>query len=47
MIDMVENYDKYAKEAFKNSFIIHDEYSWDTVNLKAAKRLEEIKNSRV
>lgn len=47
MIDMVENYDKYAKEAFKNSFIIHDEYSWDTVNLKAAKRLEEIKKSRI
>lgn len=47
MIDMVENYDKYAKEAFSNSFKIHDEYSWKNVNLKAVKRLQEIGFSRI
>ena len=47
MLDMVENYDKYAKQTFKNSFLIHDEYSWDNVNLKALERLKEIKKSRI
>jgi glycosyltransferase involved in cell wall biosynthesis len=47
MIDMVENYDKYAGKTFKNAFYIHDEYSWDKQILKAKKRLEDIKFSRV
>jgi glycosyltransferase involved in cell wall biosynthesis len=47
MLEMVENYDRYAKEAFKNSFEIHKEYSWENVNLKAAERLKEIHFSRI
>lgn len=47
MSEMVENYDKYSKEAFKNSFLVHQEYDWDVQNLKAIKRFEEIKNSRI
>lgn len=46
MIDMVENYEKYAKETFKNSFLIHEEYDWAKQNIKAAKRLKEIEKSR-
>lgn len=41
MIDMVENYDKYAELAFKNSFLLHQEYDWNRLNYKAA---EKIKN---
>lgn len=47
MIDMVENYDKYAGKAYKNAFFIQQEWNWDTQNIKAAKRLEDIKFSRI
>jgi len=47
MLDMVENYDEYAKDAFKNAFIIHQEWNWDKQILKAVERLKEIKNSRI
>lgn len=47
MIDMVENYDKYAGQAYKNAFYIHDEYSWDNQILKAVKRLKDISSSRI
>lgn len=46
MIEMVENYDKYSKIAFKNSFNIHKEYDWDVVNYKAVKRLKDIYDSK-
>ena len=46
MIDMAENYEKYAKLAFSNSFEIHKEYDWDKVNYKAAKKLKEIYKSK-
>lgn len=46
MLEMVENYEKYAKLAFKNSLLIHDEYDWDKVNYKAVKRLKEIYKSK-
>ena len=46
MVEMVENYEKYAKLAFKNSLLIHDEYDWDKVNYKAVKRLKEIYKSK-
>lgn len=47
MLDMVENYDKYAGKTFKNAFYIHDEYSWDNQILKAVKRLQDISLSRI
>ena len=47
MIDMVENYDKYAGQTYKNAFHVHDEYSWDKQNYKAIKRLEDIASSRI
>ena len=42
MIEMVENYDKYASEAFKNSFKVHEQWNWDVQNKKAAERLKDI-----
>lgn len=47
MIDMVENYDKYAGTTYKNSFFIHEEYSWKAVNKKAAERIKNIQKSRI
>jgi glycosyltransferase involved in cell wall biosynthesis len=47
MIDMVENYEKYAGKTFKNSFYIHDEYKWSNQISKAVKRLEDIASSRI
>lgn len=47
MLDMVENYDEYAKDAFKNAFTIHKEWNWDKQILKAVERLKEIQNSRI
>ena len=47
MIDMVENYDKYAGKAYKNSFFIHDEYSWKVQNNKAAEKIKFIAKSRI
>jgi glycosyltransferase involved in cell wall biosynthesis len=41
MIDMVDNYEKYADVAFKNSFFVHQEYDWNMINYNAA---EKIKN---
>lgn len=46
MIDMVENYDKYAGQTYKNAFHIHEEYSWPNQISKAVKRLEDIQFSR-
>jgi hypothetical protein len=39
--------DKYAKDAFKNAFTIHQEWNWDKQILKAVERLKEIQNSRI
>lgn len=47
MVEMVENYDRYAKEAFKNAFKVHEEWNWDVQNKKAQKRLEDIYISRI
>ena len=47
MLDMVENYDKYSKEAFKNAFKVHEEWNWDNQIKKAVKRLEDIEFSRI
>jgi glycosyltransferase involved in cell wall biosynthesis len=46
MIDMVENYEKYQKEAYKNSFHVHMEYDWDRVTEPTAKHLKNIFKSR-
>lgn len=47
MLEMVENYEKYSKEAFKNAFKVHEEWNWDVQNKKAQKRLEDIYISRI
>lgn len=46
MIDVVKNYEKYAQIAYKNSFIIHDKWDWKKVTEPAAKRLQNIYNSK-
>jgi glycosyltransferase involved in cell wall biosynthesis len=47
MIDMVENYEKHSKDAFKNSFSVHDKWNWKVQNKKAAERLKDIYFSRI
>ena len=47
MLDMVENYDKYALEAFKQSIEVHKKWNWDVQNNKASERLKDIYFSRV
>lgn len=42
MIDISENYDKYANEAFKNSIGIHEKFNWERVSEKPIKRLKKI-----
>lgn len=46
MMDMVDNYEKYQLEAYKNSFHVHMEYDWDRVTAPTAKRLKKIFKSR-
>ena len=41
MIELVENYDKYAEQAFKNAPAIHKEYDWTKVTTKAFRALEK------
>jgi hypothetical protein len=47
MLDMVENYDLHAKNAFKNAFKVHEEWNWDVQNKKAAERLRNIYFQRI
>lgn len=47
MIEMVENYEKYAKEAFKNSFEVHKKWGWDVVNNLASEKIKDIQFSRI
>lgn len=47
MLEMVENYEIYAKKAFKNSFKVHEEWNWEVQNNKAAERLKDIYFSRI
>lgn len=42
MIDLVDNYDKYAKQSYKNSFHVHMEYDWDVVTAPTAKLLKKL-----
>jgi hypothetical protein len=41
MIEVIENYKKYAKDSFKNAFILHDEYDWVNLSKKAFSDLEK------
>lgn len=46
MIDIVNNYEKYANKSYKNSFHVHTEYDWDVVTQPTAKLLKKLfKNS--
>lgn len=47
MLEMVENYDLYSAKAFKNSFKVHEEWSWDVQNKKAAEKIKDIFFSRI
>jgi glycosyltransferase involved in cell wall biosynthesis len=46
MIDMVNNYDSYAQQSFKNSFKVHMEYDWDAVTKPTAEKIKNIFKSR-
>lgn len=46
MLDLVSDYDSYAKQSYKNSFHVHMEYDWDAVTQPTAKLLKKLfKNS--
>lgn len=47
MLDVVQNYDKYATSTFKNSFKIHEEYDWMAISEPAAKKIKNIAKSRI
>ena len=42
MKDLTENYETYSELAYKNSFLVHKDYSWEKVTKPAILRLEEI-----
>ena len=46
MKDVVVNYDKYSKIAFKNAFKIHEEYDWERVSKPAIEKLKNIQKTR-
>jgi len=46
MIDLVDNYEKYNKQAYKNSFHVHIEYDWDRVTKPTVERLKKIFKTR-
>lgn len=46
MIDILDNYEKYSKKTFKNSFNVHEEFSWDSVTQTTAERLRNIFKTR-
>lgn len=46
MTDLYENYEKYNKESYKNSFHVHMEYNWDRVTKPTAERLRNIFKTR-
>lgn len=47
MKHVTQDYDKYAKTAFRNSFKIHEEYDWERVTKPAVHRLKNIYKSLV
>lgn len=46
MIESVNNYEKYVKESYKNSFKLHMEYDWDKVTEPTIKRIKNIFETR-
>ena len=42
MEDIAKDYNYYSSIAYKNSFLIHKDYSWDKVSETAVKRLKKI-----
>lgn len=46
MIEIVENYEKYRKSSYKNSFHVHMDYDWDHVTQTTVERLKKIIKSR-
>lgn len=42
MSDLVNNYDRYSKISYKNSFKIHMEYDWNNVTENTSKRIKKI-----
>lgn len=46
MIDIVDNYDNYCEQTFKNSFNVHKEYDWVKVTQPTEKRLKNIFKTR-
>lgn len=46
MIEMVNNYEKYSSNSFKNSLNVHKEYNWDKVSEPTVERLKNIFKTR-
>lgn len=44
MEDVVKNYNTYSDIAYKNAFLIHEDYNWNKVSKPAVERLEKIKS---
>ena len=42
MIDLVDNYEEYQKQSYKNSFHVHMENDWDTVTKSTSKLLKKL-----
>ena len=47
MKNVVQNYDKYATIAFRNSFKLHEDYDWLTVTKPAIEKIKKIAKSRI
>ena len=45
MKDIASDFDHYAEIAYKNSFLIHRDYSWEKVSKPAVERLKNIQKS--
>lgn len=46
MVSVVQDYDKYSKIAFNNSFKVHEEFDWGLVTKPAIGKLKKIQKSR-
>lgn len=46
MLDILDNYDVYSRQAYKNSFHVHMDYDWSRVTKSTEKRLKNIFKTR-
>ena len=46
MLQILENYDQYAKNTFKNSIEVHEKFDWDRVTENTSNQLKKILKTR-